>query len=278
MSYRDNASKGRRVSIIGLYYMFRSVRLSGHSQPLKISMSPAWIFPTLTSSICLISLSVIFTPLIALPNPQNSGSLFDLNGSVDQTSGIEANEPNSIAFIDNSDWTLLSSQPSLNQDVAGIIDESSSPFIQNGDDPIPPTDSSFTFLQDPDPDPLPIILDSNSNSNNQPLTSQKSDNDNQLLSTSLHDNINKNPNPTTQPISTNLHFDLWNIWPFSCTFKWGSQGVCCDGPEDDLGVRHGCGRTAFNQACDDPSHRFCCALADRTYFTRTWCVAPPPDG
>lgn len=274
--------------------------------PLKsvaclIIMSPPRSYRAVTLLIYSMTLLALFssTFTIALlspnPNPNlnlnprdpTSSSLFDMNDSLDDriATGININAndlnlmPSSITTED-SDWTLFISQPSFNQNAAEIVDEtssssSSSPFIQTGDDLIPPTEFSLAFLQDQNPNSdLNLDLDSHSNPD--------------LLLLSLNSNsnskpiINSSPSPSgpTSPTPNNNkppRLDFWNTWPFSCTFKWGSQAVCCDGAEDDQGVRHGCGRTMLNSACDDPSHRFCCALADRTYFTRTWCVVPPAE-
>lgn len=246
-------------------------------------MPPLRSCHAITTLTYFIILQTFFYFTIALP--KDPASLFDLNGSVDRTAGIHADEPNLITSIDDPEWNLFSSQSSVNQDVVGTFD-GSSPFIQNGDDINAPTDSSSIFqYQDPGPDPdlFPISLDSNSNS--KPPTSQNSANSQDstinpiLLSNSLHDtNDNNGDKPSSQILATNLRFDLWNFWPWSCPYKLNSQAACCNGPEDDRGVRHGCGITAFNPVCDDFSHRFCCYYQDTSITERTWCVAPPPDG
>lgn len=232
-------------------------------------MLSIWTFYALTTLVYVIILQATF--ILAIAFAKDPTSLFDVNDSVDRIADINADDVNLMASIENPNWNLFNSQPFVNQDLVGAFDESS--FIPDGGD--------SSVFQDPDPDSdlYNINLDSNSSSDINPLAGQTNDNDQGStidptpLSSSLQDD---DDGTNAQVISTALRFDFWNFWPFSCTFKLGSQGVCCRGPEDDRGVRHGCGGATYQ--CNDISHRFCCALADKTYTTRTWCVAPPPDG
>ena len=185
---------------------------------------------------------------------------WDSSQSIDETTNSDTT-PSSLIAATSPEWTLFNPESS--------VDQSAMKF-----DRLPPVQDDGDFgtlldpylLQDQDSYKMGFADDLNAGHNHEDLTTDS------IFPNSIGDT------PVVAADTTSLRYDIWNFFPWVCSWKLHMQASCCTGSEDDNSVRYGCGIVALNKNCDVLSNRYCCDALDRRVDQRTFCVRPPPDG
>lgn len=177
---------------------------------------------------------------------------------IDETTNSDTPPPSLIAAI-SPEWTLFNPESPVDQNAMEF-------------DRLPPVqDDDIVTLLDP------YLLqkpDLHQMSFGDDLNAGQNDDDDLTTDSIFSDSIGDTPVVDT----ASLRYDIWNFFPWVCSWKLHMQASCCTGSEDDNSVRHGCGIASFNKNCDNLSNRYCCDAFDRRVDQRTACVRPPPDG